>query len=352
MRQAGFGRLGAAMMALVLSLTLSGCKIPFTNVELPFNAPDVSSVPVPDPSNLGIKPVTLPIGVTTSVEEARQSVLGGKATTVDASALVAPGYLTVGVKSAISSAPTCVQGEDGLLYGLDVDLAAALASELGLKVRYVPVVDNSQLGTTCDVVMNSRSDNPESVAVVGSYVESASCFFYRGTPQVLQITDLGGKSVGLQSGSMSETALNRTGLKMSQRSFVNLNEAFDALAAGEIDYVLCEAFPGAYLASLHGGISFAGALEAPETSGVAVSAKNAELVSKIQVAFDTLSSNGVLEIARTRWVGSLPALTADSQIQGVPSGSADTSDTSPEQASDEGSTDGSDAGSNAVTNVG
>ena len=350
MRQAGFGRLGAAIMALVLSLSLSGCKIPIINVELPFNAPDLSGVPVPDPSNLDIKPVTLPIGVTTSVEDARESVLGGKASTVDASALVAPGYLTVGVKSAISSAPTCVQGEGGLLYGLDVDLAAALASELGLRVRYVPVVDNSQLGAACDVVMNSRSDNPEAVAVVGSYVESASCFFYRGTPQVLQITDLGGKSVGLQSGSMSETALNRTGLKMSQQPFGSLNEAFDALSAGQVDFVLCEAYPGGYLSSLHPGVSFAGALESPTTTGIAVAASNASLVGAVQTAFDTISANGVLQGLRTRWVGTMPAITADAQIQNIPEGNSSASATSPDQ-SGEGVLNGSEAGSNAITSV-
>lgn len=348
------GRLRGVAVALAATLALTGCTIPFVNIEVPFELPDLSGFNLPeiDVSDLDLPRVTLPFGVQESVDDAREKLLADHASTVDPSALLEEGTLTVGVKCATSSAPLCVEGDAGSVYGLDVDVAAALASEMGLRVRYVPVTDGSSLGTECDVIMNGRSGNPDAIAIAGTYVESATCFFHRGDAVVSAATDLGGKSVGVQGGSVSETVLNRTGLKMSQRSFVNLNEAFDALAAGEIDYVLCEAFPGAYLASLHGGISFAGALEAPETSGVAVSAKNAELVSKIQVAFDTLSSNGVLEIARTRWVGSLPALTADSQIQGVPSGSEDTSATSPEQASDEGSTDGSDAGSNAVTNVG
>ena len=117
---------------------------------------------------MGIKPITLPIGVTTSVEEARQSVLSGKAATLSEGSLVMPGYLTVGVKTTMSSAPMCVLGEGGALYGLDADLGAALASEMGLKVRYVPVTDGSALGQQCDIIMNGRSNNPDTITIAGS----------------------------------------------------------------------------------------------------------------------------------------------------------------------------------------
>ena len=350
MRQPGFGKVRAAVMALVMSLALSGCTIPFINVEVPINPPDLSNLPFPGLSKLDIKPITLPIGVTTSVEEARQSVLSGKAAALDSSALVVPGYLTVGVKTTTSSAPTCVQGEGGLLYGLDADVAAAIASELGLKVRYVPVIDGSTLGTQCDVVMNARSNDPQSIAIVGSYVESATSFFYRGLPNVLTPTDFGGKSVGLQNGSVSETVLNRTGLKMSQQAFPSLNDAFDALSNGQIDFVLCEAYPGGYLASLHPGVAFAGSLEAPETSGIAISASNTALVNAVQTAFDTIAGNGVLQSLRVRWVGTMPTLTIDSQIQNIPEGNSSASATSPDQ-SGEGVSNGSEAGSNAITSV-
>lgn len=328
MRQTGFGRLKALVATLVVAISLSGCTIPIINVEVPIDMPDLSSLSLPeinlsnfsgfDFSALGIKPVKLPIGVKTSVEEAREQVLKGKASTLDQSALVKPGYLTVGVKTILSSAPMCMEGDTGTLYGMDIDLAAALASEMGLKVRYVPVVDSSSLGTTCDVIMNGRSTNYEQIAIVGTYVESATSFFYRGDPTVALTTDLGGKTVGLQSGSVSEMVLSDTKLKMSQKTYGNLNEAFNALEAGEVDYVLCEAYPGGYLASLRNGISFAGTLEAPEPSGVAMLASNGALVSSLQSAFDTVSSSGVLQGIRSRWVGTLPSLTTDSQIKDVP----------------------------------
>ena len=343
-------KMKAAVGALALSLALSGCTIPFINVEVPFDVPQIPSPSEIDPSKVNLKPIKLPIGVSTSVEEARKSVLSGKAATLSETALVMPGYLTVGVKTTMSSAPMCVMGESGTLYGLDVDLGAALASEMGLKVRYVSVTDGSALGQTCDVIMNGRSNNPDTITIAGTYIESATAFFHRGDPTVVLATDLGGKSVGLQAGSISENVLNNTGLKMSQKPYANLNDAFNGLQMGEVDYVLCEAYPGAYLASLHDGVAFAGALETPETAGVAVLTSNVELATQVKAAFDAVSANGIFAGVRSRWVGNMPTLTVDTVIQNIPEGNGQSSATSPNQDATEAA-NGSGAGSNAITAI-
>ena len=352
------GKACLASMALAATVTLTGCTIPFINVEipdLPFELPSFNLDELPVPT------FTLPVGVTTTVDDARLEVLSSNASTLSDEALVMPGYLTVGVKTANSSAPLCVEGDFGSLYGLDVDLGAAVASEMGLLVRYVPVTGASGLGNEYDVIMNGRSNNPNAIAIAGTYVESATSFFHKGEIVTSAVTDLNGKSVGIQGGSNSETVLNKTGLKMSQKAYANLNEAFDGLAAGEVDYVLCEAYPGAYLASLHPGVSFAGALETPETSGIAVKAANGELVEAVRAAFESISSNGVYEVVRARWVGQMPTLTTDSVIQNVPTGSTKPAETTSEApAEGEDATldngdgeenDGSEAGENAITNI-
>ncbi len=346
------GMMRGLAVALATTIALAGCTIPFINVEIPFGLPEADS------SDSGLPSLTLPIGVNTSVDEARQEALAKKSSTISSSALVNDGVLTVGLKTTTSSAPLCVEGDAGSVYGLDVDVAAAVASEMGLSVRYVPVTDASSLGTECDVIMNGRSGNPDAIAIAGTYVESATCFFHRGDATVSAVTDLSGKSVAVQGGSVSETVLDGTGLMMSKQTYVNLNEAFDALAAGQVDYVLCEAYPGAYLATLHGSISFAGALETPETSGIAVDAENTALVGSLRAAFDAISSNGILNIARSRWVGTMPTLTSESLIQDVPSSgeepASEDASTQPAASSEDATntTDGSDAGSNAITTVG
>lgn len=172
MRRNGRRSWCAIAMALMVSVALSGCTIPIVNVEVPIDLPDIKlpQIPLPDLESLDLPKMTLPIGVRASVEEAREEALGG-VSQVESAALITPGYLTVGLKSATSSAPLCVSAEDGTVQGLDVDLSAALASELGLKIRYVPVVDESTLGTACDIVMNGTSSSPDKVAITGTYAE-------------------------------------------------------------------------------------------------------------------------------------------------------------------------------------
>ena len=110
MRQTGMGKVRALVAALSVTVALTGCTIPFVNIEVPIELPDLSSLQLPqlpqiDFERLGIKPITLPFGVRTSVEEARQNVLKDNAS-LDGSALVEPGYLTVGLKTVNSSAIT------------------------------------------------------------------------------------------------------------------------------------------------------------------------------------------------------------------------------------------------------
>ena len=119
MRQTGLRKVLVAVAALMVSAALTGCTIPIVNIEVPFEMPDLSSLKLPniDVDNLNIKPIKLPIGVRTSVDEAREEVLKGKASTLDGNALIEPGYLTVGVKTVTSSAPMCMLGDGGSLYG-------------------------------------------------------------------------------------------------------------------------------------------------------------------------------------------------------------------------------------------
>ena len=74
----GMGRMRAAgvrgaVVALATTVALSGCTIPFVNIEVPFELPDLSGISLPeiDLSDIDLPKLTLPIGVTTSVDDAR-----------------------------------------------------------------------------------------------------------------------------------------------------------------------------------------------------------------------------------------------------------------------------------------
>ena len=96
--------------------------------------------------------------------------------------------------------------------------------------------------------------------------------------------------------------------------FANLNDAFDALQAGTVNYVLCDAYPGAYLASVYGGISFVGTLDVCSPIGIAVASDNTELQASVQSAYDSLNAGGVVGLIRSKWVGGMPSITPEDQL--------------------------------------
>ena len=321
--------LGGALMA-----GLAGCD--------PQSLPDVSQLPFMDK--------------TPSVAE------GLAASTASDASLTAPtiredGVLTVGIDADASLAPMCISGSDDSISGIDIDLASAIADQLDLKVKFVSIVGTDDAtANSCDIVMNVSPESVSDSTVVGSYAESASAFFHKGDEGTVTVADLTGKKVGVQSGSVSERALSKTGLDMTKTPYTNLNEAFEALEAGEIDYVLCDAYAGAFLAHGYTDLAFAGTLDMPATRGIAVASSNTELQTAIQQALDEVLSNGSYEAVRARWIGAFPTLTTDQQIVDIPEAESSTEDS---EETDSEETEGSDsdsteqtpdeAGSNAVT---
>lgn len=279
---------------------------------------------------------------------------------VEDSALITPGTLTVGVNPTASGVPmSCV--EDDQVKGMDVDLGSALADALGLRVQFVVVSDaGTDLGTTCDLVMDQAEDASGAYALADTYGQSAVAVFHKGDMGVAKAEDLSSKNVGVQTGSKSESTLDQTGLTVAKKGYATLNEAFADLNEGGVDFVVCDAYAGAYLARLYGDVSFAGTLDAPVPMGVACANGNATLSAALSGALGEVKGNGVYDLLRTRWLGDLPTLDETTQVQGMPAKAESTDQAgSDETAADAGSADatasdaaagdGSTAGSNAAS---
>jgi polar amino acid transport system substrate-binding protein len=266
---------------------------------------------------------------------------------VSASALVEEGVLTVGLITSNGAPEVISSGSKGYV-GYDVDVAAALAQELGLTVRYVEFeYVKDALNADVDVIMGVGASDASSLTVVSTYIEQATALFTRASaPEVATMQEVAGNPVGVQTGSTAQKLLENSNLLVSPTTYTNLNDAFDALENGQVDFVACQAFPGGYLASLASGVSFAGTLDAPSAKGIGIAGVNTELISAAQDAMSTLTSNGVIDILRARWVGSMPLLTTNTQIEGVEIDASTTSTSSDALAS---GTVG--AGTGAVTSL-
>ncbi len=327
----------AFLLAGACAASLAGCgstkaALPF---ELPFELPDFSSIELP------FQP--------TSIEEAEAARIAANQPQISSPAIIADGYLTVGIMSSSVTAPSCFQLSDGSIGGLDVGLAAIAADNLGLKVRFVRV-DSAAAATdgTCDVVMDAKAGDVEGVEIVGRYEESTVAFFHVGEETVCSIEDLSGKIVGVQGNSASQYMLNQSNISMEQREFENLNECFDAMASGTVDYVLCDAYAGGYLSGIHGDMAFCGCLEEPTSIGMAVSSDNVELQSALQSAVDRAIADGTNGIVRDIWIGGMSQVTSESVIPGVTIDTTGTSLAADTFDANAGAQDGSTAGANAA----
>lgn len=269
-------------------------------------------------------PLSQLVGTQTSVSDSiakKTAALTPKVTNT-----VEKNVLTVGIDPDSDSALLFVEAS-GKAYGLDVDVAEALADELGLRVRFVSVsAGSAKLGSTCDVVMGAAKGDVSGSTVVGNYTQTASAFFHNGSTGVAKVEDLSSKTVGLQGASVSQSTLQKTGLNMTVKSYNDLNSAFEALTSGKINYVLCDAYCGFYLQESYPEASFAGTLDAPVERGVAVSSSNSELSEALTSALKKIDGNGVMELIRRRWVNGEKSLDSSTQIQNVPAGTSDTSD--------------------------
>ncbi|HIZ46948.1 MAG TPA: transporter substrate-binding domain-containing protein [Candidatus Olsenella pullistercoris] len=286
-----------AAASLALTGLLAGCSVGPVNLDDFFGTPSVAEA-----------------------REARRSTLSP---VVTSDALRQADTLTVGIPTS-ETAPLVLTSSSGERAGIDIDLAYALADELGLgSVVFVTVDDvSTALSESCDVVMGVESSSAEGATVAGSYVQSATVLFTKGDVTApIDASALAGATVGVQGGSVSEGVLNDYETGATASTFSNLNEAFDALEEGTVDYVLCDAYAGAYLATAYPGTVFAGTLDEPVPVGVAVG--EGELQSAVQGALDAIQTGGVGDIVRSRWVGSLPSLSSETRVTGLVEASAD-----------------------------
>lgn len=262
-----------------------------------------------------------------SVQEAIQEKRETRQQKIPDSLLHTAGVLTVGLRTQSVTAPMIAASAGGTLQGIDVEIASALADQLGVDVKFVSVsgpVDGLQAG--CDIVMDVRSGEDSTSTLISGYAESTTALFHKGSETNITADSLSGKTVGVQTGSLSERAMGQVLTGMSVQGFSNLNEAFDALENGSIDYVACDAYAGAYLAA-NKDITMVGVVDVPTTIGISVATNNKTLATQIQKALAAIQINGVEAVIRNKWVGTLPHLSNTNKISGLVEVTAQTTST-------------------------
>ena len=282
-----------------------------------------------------------------------------KDSTIDSSALVTEGTLTVGVNA--SNAPFAFQ-QDGKIVGLDVDVAAALADQMGLKLQITDVGSDPNTAIkngTVDIVMGiQKTDTSVDAWLSDSYLNTATALFS---------TD---ENAGLPSKSSSTTIAAQTSSVSANEvvsqfgsdyltSTQDLQTAFSNLEGGTVKYVACDAVAGSYIVNQsHYSAKIVGLMEKPTGYCVGVASSNTTLKSEIANAMANISDQGILSVIQQSWLGSALdlssyQLTSDAKSAKATStsSSSSSSTTSAESVLSSASTSSS-SGSGNVSNVG
>ena len=230
------------------------------------------------------------------------------------------GVLRVGVDS--SSAPLAGQSTTtGNIVGIDVDIAAALADELGLKVEIVDVGDDAATALsegTVDIVLGVEvSNTSETYWLSDTYLDTAVALFALASASSEVPSNVSTLTVAAQVSSQSAWAVTNVLDQAVLSTTTSLEDAFTALGEAKVSYVASDAIIGTFAAySIDLDVQIVALLEEASGYCVAVLSTNTDLQSAISEALETISSNGTISLIEKKWLGTTVDLSATSVIDG------------------------------------
>ena len=247
------------------------------------------------------------------------------------------------------------------IVGIDVDVAAALADQLGLKLEIVDVGTDPEAALKegkVDVAMGIGSEIEVSFWRSPAYLPKGVALFSTSANATVPTKASSPKIAAQVSSTSSWQVTNEFG----QDALVSENDlksAFAALADGSAQYVAADAVIGMYAAHSGGyDAQIVALMQQPGGYCVGVLEANTELQAAVKDALAALTDGGIVSVIEKKWLGtdidasSLPLTTGASSAKTDESKtSGDESDGGENAPAAEGDEEGnveSNAGRNAV----
>lgn len=232
---------------------------------------------------------------------------------------VEEGTLKVGME--IGYPPMEYYDEDGATpIGFDVELAQALADDMGLELELVDTAwDGIFAGVDTgkyDVVISAVSwteDRSNNYLLSKTYVANAPVIVVPNDSDIADIQDLDGKSVAVQMETTADYLIQRyvaDGLNTDLRQYEKVINAFDELKIGRVDAVCTDSVVAAYYLGDEAS-NYQNVWEAEEKEPICMCFKkgNDALKDAVETALDNIKANGKLGEIATKYFGS--DITAD-----------------------------------------
>lgn len=214
------------------------------------------------------------------------------------------GILRVGVNT--SNSPLAgVSGEK--IIGIDVDVAGAIGDILGLEVEMRDVGSDGAVAIengNVDIVLGIDADSPEKGMWLSSEYIPTGIVVFALVDSDKEAPKAGDNvKIGAQISSKSAWAITNSFGEKNLVSESDLATAFQALEAGEVDYVASDAIVGLYAANRQNvAVKMVGVIGA--TSGYCAMANkdNTELTSAVYEALSSIVDDGIMDVIERKWL--------------------------------------------------
>ena len=214
---------------------------------------------------------------------------------------------------------------EGNVVGVDIDIANAIAEELGVKleiqdVDFDTIITSVQSGKFAMAIagLTVTDERKESVDFSVSYATSTQYIIVRNDVNIESVKDLAGKKIGVQLGTTGDMvvsdeikgyfdddgkktadgALENTGAKVEQ--YANANLAAAAMDAGKIDAVVVDKLTAELIVANYSDMKavkflYADGSDTQETYAIAVAKGNNSLLEVINKVLENLKKEGKID---------------------------------------------------------
>ena len=158
--------------------------------------------------------------------------------------------------------PMGFRDEENEIVGVDIDLAAEVCKRLGVELKVQAIDwDSKELELTSgkiDCIWNGMTVTDDRIAAMflsKPYLDNRQVVIVEEGSKISQVSDLAGKTVGLQKGSSAREAFDANAIASEVKDVVEYEdnvEAFLDLQAGRIDALLVDEVAGNYIIATYG----------------------------------------------------------------------------------------------------
>ncbi len=238
---------------------------------------------------------------------------GGGGATTSKDLTITPGKLTIGTEPAYPPMEF-IDEQTGETVGFDIDLAKALAEELGLEVVFVPVAwDGIFIGLDTekyDAIMSSVSMTNERLPnfeFTTPYLANGQVIVVKpGDQSVKTPADLEGKKVGVQFQTTSDIACQKhmaSGVNFELIQYDSVDLAFLAMRSGNVNTIVVDmAVAIDYVGKYPDLYEISSASLTNEPISICIKKGNTALKDEMQKALDAVIEDGKLSEISVKWL--------------------------------------------------